>query len=90
MYSCAQYTALNRRFAVAVDPDNAALKERESVLSACLAYGCSTVPGLLGQEKQTNPFLRADTPALARAVGLDAGAGSVAVFAALRERKDRF
>lgn len=90
VYCAHEYTALNRRFAVAVDPDNPALKERESVLSACLTFGCPTVPGLLGQEKQTNPFLRADTPALARSVGLDAGADSAAVFAALRERKDTF
>ena len=90
VYCAHEYTAMNRRFAVAVDPENMALKERESVLEACMTYGCPTVPGVLGQEKATNPFLRADVPALARAVGLEAGADPVAVFAALRQRKDTF
>jgi hydroxyacylglutathione hydrolase len=43
----------------------------------------------LGLEKRTNPFLRADTPELARAVGLAPG-DPVAVFAALRKAKDNF
>ncbi len=48
-----------------------------------------TIPVRLGLEKQTNPFLRADTPDLARAVGLPSG-DAVAVFAALRKAKDNF
>ena len=47
------------------------------------------MPALLGREKQTNPFLRADDPMLARGVGLDAG-DPVAVFAEVRHRKDVF
>ena len=41
-------------------------------------------------EKATNPFLRADQPALAKAMGLAADADPVAVFAALRRAKDGF
>ena len=48
-----------------------------------------TVPSTLGQERATNPFLRADNEALARAVGL-AGADPVKVFAEVRQRKDNF
>jgi len=41
-------------------------------------------------EKATNPFLRADQPVLAKAMGLDADVDPSSVFAALRSRKDSF
>ena len=37
------------------------------------ARGEATVPSLLGEEKATNPFLRADVPAVQRAVGMTGG-----------------
>jgi hydroxyacylglutathione hydrolase len=43
----------------------------------------------LAQERATNPFLRADRPELAKAVGLPAS-DPVAVFAEIRRRKDNF
>ena len=49
----------------------------------------ATVPSPLGLEKRTNPFLRADDPALAAAHGLDAR-DPAAVFAHLRRSKDVF
>jgi hydroxyacylglutathione hydrolase len=45
------------------------------------------VPSRLGDEKAANPFLRADAPALAAAVGSD---DPVAVFGEIRRRKDVF
>ncbi len=51
--------------------------------------GQATVPVRLGDEKRTNPFLRADDPGLAEAIGM-AGADPVAVFAALRERRNGY
>ncbi|MFM8992538.1 MAG: hydroxyacylglutathione hydrolase C-terminal domain-containing protein, partial [Alphaproteobacteria bacterium] len=53
------------------------------------ARGEATVPSPLGLEKRTNPFLRADDPALARAHGLDP-ADPAAVFGFLRRSKDQF
>jgi hydroxyacylglutathione hydrolase len=47
------------------------------------------VPSLLGEEVETNPFLRADDPALAQALGLS-NADPVEVFAEVRARKDSF
>jgi len=47
------------------------------------------VPGLLGEEKKTNPFLRADVPSVQEAVGM-AGQNPSAVFAEIRRRKDSF
>jgi hydroxyacylglutathione hydrolase len=43
----------------------------------------------MGAEKAANPFLRADVPEVAKLVGL-AGAPAWQVFAAIRERKNKF
>jgi hydroxyacylglutathione hydrolase len=43
----------------------------------------------MAEERAANPFLRADAPAVAAAVGL-AGADPVTVFAEVRRRKDSF
>ncbi|HEX2257221.1 MAG TPA: hydroxyacylglutathione hydrolase C-terminal domain-containing protein, partial [Afifellaceae bacterium] len=89
VYCGHEYTLSNAKFAVTVDPDNAALKDRLTEVERLRAEGEPTLPTTIGREKATNPFLRADDPALARAVGLD-GAAPVAVFAEIRKRKDRF
>jgi hydroxyacylglutathione hydrolase len=84
-----EYTQSNIRFALTVDGDNAALRERGRRVDALRAEGKPTVPSTLAEERATNPFLRADRPDLARGVGLDAG-DPVAVFAAVRKAKDVF
>ncbi len=85
-----EYTQANARFALNLDPDNAALRARASAVDAARAKGLATVPASLAEECATNPFLRADRPELARAVGLGPGADPVGVFAAIRAAKDRF
>jgi hydroxyacylglutathione hydrolase len=84
-----EYTQSNARFAVTADPANAALAARARDVDAARAKGEATVPSLLGLEKATNPFLRADDPGLAATFGL-AGRPPVEVFAAIRAAKDRF
>ena len=49
----------------------------------------AAAPSLLGEEKATNPFMRADVPAVAKAVGLPFS-DPVAAFAEVRRRKDAF
>ncbi len=62
-----EYTLSNARFALSVDPDNAALKARVAEAEADRAAGQPTLPALLGEEMRTNPFLRApDVATLAR------------------------
>ena len=58
-------------------------------MRAAREAGRPTVPSRLAEEVATNPFLRADDPALAAAMGL-AGRPVAEVFAALRAAKDRF
>lgn len=89
IYCAHEYTAANLRFAVTVDPDNAALRDRVARVAEARAADRPTVPSLLGEEKATNPFLRCDRPELAAAVGLPPS-DPAAVFGAVRAAKDGF
>lgn len=84
-----EYTANNARFALTIEPDNAALVARIAAITATRAQGGFTVPSLLSLEMQTNPYLRADHPALAAAIGMT-GAEPAEIFAEVRRRKDKF
>ena len=84
-----EYTESNARFALSIDPDNAALRRRADEVRALRAQGRPTVPSTLAVERATNPFLRADDPRLQRAAGL-AARDPVAAFAEIRRRKDAF
>jgi hydroxyacylglutathione hydrolase len=53
------------------------------------AEGRFLIPSTIGEEKATNPFLRAGEPGTSRSVKME-GAEPVAVFQALREWKSRF
>lgn len=90
MYCGHEYTLDNARFAQSVDPRNAALNIRAAEVKRMREAGRFTIPVSMGMEKATNPFLRADQPVLAAAMGLDRDIDPSAVFAALRSRKDSF
>lgn len=83
-----EYTQSNIRFALSVEPGNAALKRRAEEVDRLRAAGQPTVPSRLGEEKQANPFLRADVPQVAAAVNLT-GKPAAQVFGELRERKNK-
>jgi hydroxyacylglutathione hydrolase len=84
-----EYTAANIRFALTIEPGNAALRAREASVADRRARGEPTVPSTLAEELATNPFLRARLPEVKAAVGL-AGADDAGVFAEIRRRKDAF
>ena len=89
IYCGHEYTQANARFALTVEADNARLVARSAEIDRLRAAGKRTVPSTMGEERATNPFLRADQPSVARAVGLPPS-DPVAVFAAVRARKDKF
>lgn len=89
VYCGHEYTVANAKFALTVDPDNELLVSRARDFEALRAEGKPTVPTTIALETATNPFLRADRPELAKAVGKP-GADGAEVFAELRERKNRF
>ena len=88
LYCGHEYTVANGRFAVTIEPGNAALKERFAEAERLRAAGLATLPTTVGREKAANPFLRADVPEVMAAVGMP-GADPAAVFAEIRMRKDR-
>jgi hydroxyacylglutathione hydrolase len=70
-----EYTQSNARFALTVEPGNAALQARAEDVARLRAAGRATVPSRLADEQAANPFIRAD---------------SAARLAEIRAAKDRF
>lgn len=89
VYCAHEYTQSNGRFALSVEPGNAALVARMQEVDRRRAANEPTVPSRLAEELATNPFLRPDSAEIQRAVGL-VGAPLAEVFGATRARKDTF
>jgi hydroxyacylglutathione hydrolase len=89
VYCGHEYTQANARFAITIEPANQALQARLAEVDRLRADGRPTIPSTIALEHATNPFLRADEPAVRRAVGLGEAA-AWEVFAAVRRRKDTF
>lgn len=93
VYCAHEYTLANIRFALSVEPDNPVLLQREATEHDKRAHDLPTLPSTIGLEKQTNPFLRLDEPAVIQAASRFAGrslSDPVSIFAALREWKNRY
>jgi hydroxyacylglutathione hydrolase len=88
LYCGHEYTAANVKFALTIEPDNAALKARAEEVKRLRAENKPTVPTLLGEEKRANVFLRADEPSVAAGVRMK-GRPAAEIFAELRERKNK-
>ena len=84
-----EYTTANAKFALSIDPDNPRLISRSKAVEQARTKGEPTVPSVLREELETNPFLRAGDPGLQAAIGME-GAEPADVFAEIRARKDRF
>ena len=89
IYCGHEYTRTNARCALTVDPNNDKLVEYARIIDSLRDADQPTIPAQMGMERATNPFLRADDPALAEAMGMT-GARPVDVFAAVREKRNRF
>lgn len=92
VYCAHEYTQSNIRFARAVEPENAALSARSGQVNDLRARRLPTVPSTIELERATNPFLRCEVPQVAATARSHGAADSspLAVFAALREWKNRF
>jgi len=88
LYCGHEYTASNVKFALSVDSDNAALQARAAEVTRLRGENKPTIPSLLGEEKKTNIFLRADDPSVAIKLHMK-GASAAEVFGELRERKNK-
>ena len=93
VYCGHEYTVANIRFARAVEPDNAALRDLEIHAKKQRDQDLPTLPSTVGQEKATNPFVRVREPAVIAAASKFAGrqlTDPVSVLAAVREWKNSF
>ena len=75
VYCAHEYTQSNGRFALTVEPDNAALIARMTKVDAMRELGEPTVPTTIALERATNPFMRAASveELAARRAAKDAG-----------------
>jgi hydroxyacylglutathione hydrolase len=89
IYCAHEYTEANARFALTVEPDNAALQARWREIGAARAAGKPTVPTSIGLEKATSPFARPHSPEIRARLKLE-DASDVDVFGAVRKAKDVF
>jgi hydroxyacylglutathione hydrolase len=87
MWCSHEYTLNNLRFALTIEPHNIDLQNRYHQAEVDRASCRSTIPSTIELEKQTNPFLRWDIPAVSLAVISN---NSVETFAKLRGRKEQF
>ena len=91
IYCGHEYTLDNCRFALQVEPDNAALKQRFDEARRLREKEQITLPSTLDQERAANPFLRAREPAVIEAANQrEPGTGDdpAAVFGVIRRWKD--
>lgn len=89
VHSGHEYAESNMRFALSLEPDNAALQERAAEIARLRREGRPTVPAALALEARTNPFLRASDPALKARIGMP-NSPDAQVFAEIRRRKDAY
>jgi hydroxyacylglutathione hydrolase len=75
VYCAHEYTLSNARYAVVAEPENRDTAARLSDVEKARAEGLATIPTTIGEERATNPFMRAT---------------SVQQFAERRAAKDAF
>ncbi|OYU65625.1 MAG: hydroxyacylglutathione hydrolase, partial [Burkholderiales bacterium PBB5] len=87
-----EYTESNLRFALAVEPANAALQAYTLHCRALRAAGQPTLPSAIDTERAINPFLRCHEPAVIAAARTQGAANDSgpAVLGALRDWKNNF
>ena len=89
VYCAHEYTQSNARFALSVEPGNAALVARAADIDRKRAANLPTVPSTIGEELATNPFLRPESDELRQRFQLQ-NAALYEVFGATRAAKDNF
>jgi hydroxyacylglutathione hydrolase len=91
IYCGHEYTEKNLEFASVIEPLEVAITTRLASVRAARRDGRPTVPGTLGEELATNPFLRADSSAVrAYAASRGPATSTDEIFARIREAKDSF
>ena len=93
IYCAHEYTLNNLVFAETVEPDNQNIKQRIEKTKTLRKNNLPSLPSLLLEEKQSNPFLRCEIPAVIQQTERHSQRSlkqPVDVFTALRQWKDHF
>ncbi len=88
-----EYTEKNLRFALTLEPNNAALRDKHAWAVEQTRHSHPTTPTTIGSEKATNPFLRWSSPELRASLQRqfpNLSLDDVSVFAKTRALKDAF
>ena len=88
IYCGHEYTVANAKFALTIEPENDKLVARAKAVEAQRARGEMTLPTTLALELETNPFLRPQSAAIRKRLGMES-APDWQVFGEVRERKNR-
>ncbi len=89
IYCGHEYTKTNLNFCLTYNPENTLLKEKQVDILKKLNSNQPTIPSTLGQEIETNIFLRCNDPEIKHAIGLK-DSSELEVFSKLRDLKDTF
>ncbi len=103
VYCGHEYTENNMRFALSIEPGNAALREKMEWVRERRAKAASdwhdatpeemTIPSTIADERATNPFMRVDSPEIIASVRErypGTGTDPIEILGRVREMKDRF
>lgn len=89
VYCGHEYTIANGNFALSIDPENEKLQTRMDEFTALRQAGKPTLPTTIGNEMETNPFMRPSDKAIRAMLGME-NASDSEVFGEIRSRKDNF
>jgi hydroxyacylglutathione hydrolase len=103
VYCGHEYTQNNLRFALEVEPGNAALRRKLEQVQRTRSKAAGdwhqagpeefTIPSTIGEEKATNPFMRVDSPEIIESVRKrypGTATDPVTILGRVREMKDHF
>ena len=89
IYCGHEYTKKNLDFCLEVEPNNDFLKEKKKWIKLKINKNEPTLPVTIGDELNTNIFLRCDIPSVKKSLGLK-NSSELEIFEKLRDLKDSF
>lgn len=88
IYCGHEYTQSNIKFALTIEPGNAALQKRAAEVDALRVAGKPTLPTTMAKELATNVFLRVASAEIQERLAMQ-GRDDWEIFGEIRERKNR-
>lgn len=90
IYCGHEYTLSNSKFALSLEPKNAALRSYASRVAHVRSKGLPTIPTTLKTEKSCNPFLRTSSLEIRKALKIPSTASDAEALGAIRTAKDNW